>query len=72
MERIVKVYYILNENDKNSIKEQMTQLGLTYRKMAKNLGISATFLSDLINSNRHLTSIHKKMFESQGIVFKGE
>lgn len=70
MKRVIKVYYVLDEEDKKDIKKQMIDLELSLRQMAKNLNVSPAYLSDVIAGNRHFTQRLKEQFESQGIILK--
>ena len=67
MKTIVKIHYVLDEEDKKSIKKQMIDLELPLRKMARNLGVSSAYLCDVIKGNRYFTPKLKEQFESQGI-----
>ena len=70
MKKIIKIYYELDEEDLKSIKKQMIDLNLNITKMAKNLGVSKSYLSGAIHGDRHFTTKIKEQFESQGIVFE--
>lgn len=69
MKTIIKVNYVLEAEDRQSIQKQMNSYGLSLRQMARNLGVSASYLSDVLNGNRTLTGNLKEKFESQGFVF---
>ena len=70
MKAITKTYYILDEKDKKQIKKQMIDLDLTLSKMAKNIGVSTSYISAIISGKRCLTDKIIKQFLSQGIVIK--
>lgn len=67
MKTIIKTYYKLDIEDKKSIKKQMVDLDLTLKDMAKNIGVSCSYLSAVINGDRTFTKKLKEQFESQGI-----
>lgn len=71
MKVITKIYYMLDEEDRKSIKKQMIDLNLTLTQMAENLSVSKAYVSAIINGDKHFTNKIRKQFESQGIVFKG-
>lgn len=68
MKTVIKIHYVLNEEDKKSIKKQMIDKDLTLRQMAKNLGVSASYLCEVIKGGRSFTNRVRKQFESQGII----
>lgn len=68
MKTIIKVHYVLDEEDKKSIKKQMIDKDLTLRQMGKNLGVSASYICDVIKGNRTFTGKLREQFESQGII----
>ena len=72
MKKVVKIHYILDEEDKKSIQKQMIDLNLNYRKLAQQLGISLGYVADLLNGNRNLTKELKDKLEIIGIQLKGE
>lgn len=72
MKVITKTYYILDEKDKKQIKKQMIDLDLTLSKMAKNIGVSKSYISEIISGKKHLTDKIIEQFKSQGITIKKE
>ena len=68
MRTIIKISYVLDDEDKKSIKKQMVDKDLTLNGMAKNLGVSASYLCDVIKGNKHFTPKLKAQFKSQGII----
>lgn len=72
MKTIIKKYYILDENDKKLIKKQMIDLDLTLSKMAKNIGVSKSYISEIISGKKCLTDKIITQFSSQGIIIKKE
>lgn len=72
MKEIVKIYYVLDKEDKKSIQKQMIDLNLNCRKLAQQLGISLAYVNYLLNGNRNLTKELKDKLEIIGIQLKGE
>lgn len=72
MKIITKVYYILDENDRKSIKKQMVDLDLTITQLSERLGCSKAYVSAIINGDKRFTKKIKEQFESQGIKVEGE
>lgn len=72
MKKIVKITYVLDENDKKAIKKQMVDLGLTLRTMSAKLGVSTSYLCEILNGKRNVTKRVREQFESQGIILEGE
>ena len=68
MKVITKTYYMLDDEDRKSIKKQMIDLNLTLTQMADNLGVSKAYISSVINGSRHFTKKTENMLKSQGIV----
>lgn len=72
MKKIIKITYVLDENDKKAIKKQMVDLGMTLRTMSAKLGISVSYLHEILNGKRNVTERVREKFESQGIILEGE
>lgn len=70
MKLINKVYYTLDEEDKKDIKKQMIDLELSLNQMAKNLNVSPSYLTDVINGKKNFTPKLKEQFKSQKIIIK--
>lgn len=67
MQKIIKIYYTLDDTDIKQIKKQMIEKDLNFSKLADNLGVSRSYISSIINGKRALTKRIVEMFESQGI-----
>lgn len=67
MQKIVKIYYTLDDTDIKQIKKQMIEKDLNFSKLADNLGVSRAYISSIINGKRTVTKRILEMFESQGI-----
>lgn len=72
MKAIIKKYYILDKNDTKQIKKQMIDLDLNLQKIAKNLNVSKSYISEIINGKKYLTDKIIEQFKSQGIIIKKE
>lgn len=72
MQKIVKIYYTLDDVDLKQIKKQMIEKDLNFSKLADNLGVSRAYISSIINGKRTVTKRVLEMFESQGIKLKEE
>ena len=67
MKKIVKTYFVLDENDKKAIKKQMIDLNLTSALLAKNIGISEAYMSSILNGQRRVTERIVEQLKEQGI-----
>ena len=67
MKKIVKTYFVLDENDKKAIKKQMIDLNLTSALLAKNIGISNAYISSILNGQRRVTEKIVNQLSEQGI-----
>lgn len=67
MQKIVKIYYTLDDVDVKQIKKQMIEKDLNFSKLADKLGVSRAYISSIINGKRTVTKRILEMFESQGI-----
>ena len=67
MQKIIKIYYTLDDTDIKQIKKQMIEKDLNFSKLADNLGVSRAYISSIINGKRTVTKRVLEMFESQGI-----
>lgn len=67
MKKIVKTYFVLDENDKKSIKKQMIDLNLTSALLAKNIGVSNAYMSSILNGQRRVTERIVEQLRKQGI-----
>ena len=69
MQEITKKYYLLDLADKLNILNQCKNKGLSLRSFVKTLGISATYLCDVLAGKQNLTVELKEKMEKQGIIF---
>lgn len=67
MKKFVKVYYRLDEDDKIEIKIQLLKMKKSLRKCAKELKVSISYLSEILNGNRNITPHVVDQFEKVGI-----
>ena len=67
MKKIIKTYFVLDEDDKKSIRKQMIDLNLTSVLLAKNIGISNAYISSILNGQRRITEKIIKQLKEQGI-----
>lgn len=67
MQKIVKIYYTLDDVDVKQIKKQMIEKDLNFSKLADKLGVSRAYISSIINGKRTVTKRILEMFESQGL-----
>lgn len=67
MKKIVKTYFILDENDKKAIKKQMIDLNLTSALLAKNIAVSNAYISSILNGQRRVTERIVEQLRKQGI-----
>lgn len=67
MKKIVKTYFVLDENDKKAIKKQMIDLNLTSTLLAKNIGVSNAYISSILNGQRRVTEKIVNQLSEQGI-----
>lgn len=67
MKKIVKTYFVLDENDKKAIKKQMIDLNLTSTLLAKNIGVSNAYISSILNGQRRVTERIVEQLKEQGI-----
>lgn len=67
MKKIVKTYFVLDENDKKAIKKQMIDLNLTSALLARNLGVSNAYISSILNGQRRVTEKIVNQLSEQGI-----
>lgn len=67
MKKIVKTYFVLDENDKKAIKKQMIDLNLTSALLAKNIGVSNAYISSILNGQRRVTERIVEQLRKQGI-----
>lgn len=67
MQKIVKIYYTLDDVDVKQIKKQMIEKDLNFSKLADKLGVSRAYISSIINGKRTVTKRILEMFEGQGI-----
>ena len=70
MKKIVKTYFVLDENDKKAIKKQMIDLNLTSALLAKNIGVSNAYISSILNGQRRITERIIEQLKSQGVYLK--
>ena len=70
MKVVTRTYYVLDDTDRKSIKKQLIDLDLTLRQVAKNTGISVSYLSEVINGKKNFTEYIKQALEKQGIMLK--
>lgn len=67
MQKIIKIYYTLDDADIKQIKKQMIEKDLNFSKLADILGVSRAYISSIINGKRTVTKRILEMFENQGI-----
>lgn len=67
MKKIVKTYFVLDENDKKAIKKQMIDINLSSTLLARNLGVSNAYISSLLNGQRRVTERIVEQLRKQGI-----
>lgn len=70
MKKLIKISYLLTEDDKKSIKKQLIDLNLNYKKLSEILGISLAYIASILNGERRLTPEIKRKFEKVGIKLK--
>lgn len=68
MRVVVKKTYYFDENDKKKFKIWLIQNSLTYTKIAESLGVSVSYLNQIINGTKPLND--KIIFELNRLGFK--
>ena len=72
MRVVIKTLYYIEDEDYKEIIKCMKDNKLTYRKIAKELGISSTFLHDMIHYRRPISMNVVNYFKSKGVHFVWE
>lgn len=73
MKKLVKTYFILEEEDKKYIMEQLWERGLNLSKFAEQIGLSLVYISNILNGRKNITARIVSQFEKQGVkLFKNE
>ena len=67
---ITKEYYLINNNDLNKINSYLEQNDMNRTSLSIELGISDSYLSAILKSQRYLTSNILKKFKKIGIVLE--
>ena len=62
-----KTYTTLEQKDKNNIRIQLLQKGISQNEFAQQLGISRAYLSDILNGNRTLTGKLMQKMRNLGV-----
>ena len=68
MKVVIKKTYYFDENDKKRLKIWLIQHSLTYTKIAESLGVSVSYLNQIVNGTKPLND--KTIFELNRLGFK--
>lgn len=72
MKKIIKISYILDDNEIKQIKKQLVDKDLSQSQLANNLGVSKAYINAIINGKKIITKRTIKILENQGIKIGGE
>lgn len=67
MQKIVKIHYLLDKEDKKKVKYWLIENEKSMRQLAKDLGISACYLCDILKATRYATQDMLDKFKELGI-----
>ena len=67
-----KIYITLEQKDKNNIRIQLLEKGISQNEFAQQLGISRAYLSEILNGNRTLPSGLMQKMRNLGVEMQGE
>ena len=70
MKRLIKTTYLLTENDKKYFESRIAKLGITKYKVAKELNITFTYLTYILNGKRAFSEVILNGFAKLGIDFE--
>ena len=65
-----KIKYYLDENDKKEIKKQLIDLDMSIKQLSKNIGYHYSYLYQVLNGERYITSKLTDLLQTQGIVIE--
>lgn len=72
MKVIVKRFYYLNKEEIALVRRWMKDNNTSYRKLGKELGVSGSYLHDMIHNRRSVNEKLLEYFASKGLSFKWE
>ena len=72
MRVVIKTYYYIEDEDYKEIVACMKYNHLTYRKVAKELGLSCAYLHDVIHNRRPMNQKIMNYFKNKGVRFVWE
>lgn len=72
MKKIIKTYYVLDDDDVKQIKKQMIDNDLNFNKLADKLGVSRSYISSIINKKRNITERVVRLLKASKIYIGDE
>ena len=72
MRKIVKEFFLVDKNDKEYIYEQLFEKNLLLKDIAKSLGVTSGFVSNVVNGRTYVTQKVINQFKSVGISLSKE
>lgn len=65
-----KIIYRFDNEDKQQFAQYMKDNGLSYRKVAKELGVSGSYLHDMVKNNRALSKDFVEYLKKKGLFYE--
>lgn len=72
MKKIVKINYRFNDFELDDLKQQMKELGFSYRGLSKLIGICPSYIADLLTGRNDFNKRTIELFRNAGFKIEME